>query len=140
MDQSTKKTTNESDCNTSQVAYGKSCPTLGAFLFAWQQNHSVGCTESKGPTYCWQILFVLKFSVLKIRRFWFYASIESWSIDMRHLFVAKTKTYKQKKHSYKVKSKFSRWTNFPQHKLCLGYFRVAPTTWRKFARFVYHCF
>ena len=25
-----------------------------------------------------------------------------------------------KKHSHKVKSKFSRWTNFPQHKLCLG--------------------
>ena len=24
-----------------QVVYGKTCPTLGALLFAWQQNHSV---------------------------------------------------------------------------------------------------
>ena len=44
MDQSTNKTTNEW---LLQVAYGKTCPTLGALLFAWQQNHSVGCTKSK---------------------------------------------------------------------------------------------
>ena len=44
MDQSTNKTTNEW---LLQVAYGKTCPTLGALLFAWQQNHSVGCMKSK---------------------------------------------------------------------------------------------
>ena len=44
MDQSTNKTTNEW---LLEVAYGKTCPTLGALLFAWQQNHSVGCTKSK---------------------------------------------------------------------------------------------
>ena len=43
MDQSTNKTTNEW---LLQVAYGKTCSTLGALLlFAWQQNHSVGCTK-----------------------------------------------------------------------------------------------
>ena len=42
MDQSTNKTTNEW---LLEVAYGKTCPTLGALLFAWQQNHSVGCTK-----------------------------------------------------------------------------------------------
>ena len=44
MDHSTKKTTNQ--CLL-QVTNGKTCPTLGALLFTWQQNHSVGCTESK---------------------------------------------------------------------------------------------
>ena len=44
MDQSTNKTTNKW---LLQVAYGKTCPTLGALLFAWQQNHSVGCMKSK---------------------------------------------------------------------------------------------
>ena len=44
MDQSTNKTTNKW---LLQVAYGKTCPTLGALLFTWQQNHSVGCTKSK---------------------------------------------------------------------------------------------
>ena len=44
MDQSTNKTTNEW---LLEVGYGKTCPTLGALLFAWQQNHSVGCTKSK---------------------------------------------------------------------------------------------
>ena len=44
MDHSTNKTTNEW---LLQAAYGKTCPTLGALLFAWQQNHSVGCTKSK---------------------------------------------------------------------------------------------
>ena len=44
MDQSTNKTTNEW---LLQVAYGKTCPTLGALLFTWQQNHSVGCMKSK---------------------------------------------------------------------------------------------
>ena len=44
MDQSTNKTTNEW---LSQVAYGKTYSTLGALQFAWQQNHSVGCTKSK---------------------------------------------------------------------------------------------
>ena len=44
MDQSTNKTTNEW---LLQAAYGKTCPTLGALLLAWQQNHSVGCTKSK---------------------------------------------------------------------------------------------
>ena len=44
MDQSTNKTTNEW---LLQVAYGKTCATLGALQFAWQQNHSVVCTKSK---------------------------------------------------------------------------------------------
>ena len=44
MDQSTNKTTNEW---LLQVAFGKTCPTLGALLFAWQQNHSLGCTKGK---------------------------------------------------------------------------------------------
>ena len=35
MDQSTNKTTNEW---LLQVACGKTCPTLGALLFAWQKN------------------------------------------------------------------------------------------------------
>ena len=55
MDQSTNKTTNEW---LLQVAYGKTCPTLGALLFAWQQNHSVGCTKSKDRhTVCKSCLF-----------------------------------------------------------------------------------
>ena len=44
MDQSTNKTTNEW---LLQVAFGKTCPTLGALLFVWQQNHSLGCMKSK---------------------------------------------------------------------------------------------
>ena len=44
MDQSTNSTTNEW---LLQVAYGKTCPTLGALQFAWQQNHSAVCTKSK---------------------------------------------------------------------------------------------
>ena len=44
MDQSTNKTTNEW---LLQVACGKTCPTLGALLFAWPKKHSVGCTKSK---------------------------------------------------------------------------------------------
>ena len=42
MDQSTNKTTN---AWLLQVAYGKTCSTLGALLFAWQKSHSVGCTK-----------------------------------------------------------------------------------------------
>ena len=51
MDQSTNKTTNEW---LLQVAYEKTCSTLGALLFAWQkqqqqqkQQKSVGCTKTK---------------------------------------------------------------------------------------------
>ena len=44
MDQSTDKTANEW---LLQAAFGKTCPTLGALLFAWQQNHSLGCTKSE---------------------------------------------------------------------------------------------
>ena len=56
MDQSTNKTTNEW---LLQVACGKTCPTLGALLFAWKEktnkqtnknkkeNKKVGCTKSK---------------------------------------------------------------------------------------------
>ena len=40
----TNKTTNE---RLFQVAYGKTCPTLGALLFTWQQNYSLGCMKSK---------------------------------------------------------------------------------------------
>ena len=67
----------------------------------------------------------------------------SWWIQKRHLFSAK-------RHSHKVKTKFSKWTEFPQHKLCLGEVRphhlgevrptppggkFAHTTWGKFAPF-----
>ena len=38
MDQSSNKPANEW---LLQVAYGKTCPTLGALLFAWQQNYSM---------------------------------------------------------------------------------------------------
>ena len=60
MDQSTNKTTNEW---LLQVAYGKICSTLGALLFAWQKNTIVWVVRKARTKYCWQILFVLKFSV-----------------------------------------------------------------------------
>ena len=41
--------------------------------------------------------------------FSFHTFIKSWCIDIRNLFLAK-------RYSHKVKSKFSRWTNFPEHK------------------------
>ena len=75
----------------------------------------------KGPTYCWTILFVLKFRVWNVYWIWFYTSIESWRIEYLSFI------FRKKTHSHKVKSKFSRWTNFPQHKLCLGDLR--PHQW-----------
>ena len=68
MDQSTNKTTNEW---LLQVAYGKTCPTLGALLFAWQRKHSVGCTKSKdrillADLVCIEVLCLPRSAHLKI--------------------------------------------------------------------------
>ena len=60
MDQFKNKTTNEW---LLQVACGKTCPTSGALLFAWQKKNIVWVVQKPRTEYCWQILFVLKFSV-----------------------------------------------------------------------------
>ena len=113
MDQSTNKTTNEW---LLQVAYGKTCPTLGALLFTWQQNHNVGCMKSKDrhtvgrSCLFWSSVFESFFNFGFTQQ-----SKADESISVTFLFL--------KEHSHKVKSKFWRWTNFHQHKLCLEVFR-----------------
>ena len=54
MDQSTNKTTNEW---LLQVACGKTSPTLGALLFAWQKKKIARVVRKPRTRYCWQILF-----------------------------------------------------------------------------------
>ena len=99
-----------------QVVYGRTCPTSGAT----KPQTLCRLHEKRGPTYCWPILFVMKLSVWKVYRFSGFTIyiIESWWIDM-HL----KKKNLQKQHSHKVKSTFSGWTNFPQHKFSLGELR-----------------
>ena len=110
MDQSTNKTTNESDFTSS---IWKNCAILGAVLFVWQQTIAwVICKTGTLLTdvVCFEVL------CLKSLLICFHTFIKSWSIDIRHLFLAR-------RHTHKIKTKFSRWTNFSQHKLCLGEIR-----------------
>ena len=87
-----------------QVAYGENCAVLGAGLFAWQQTIA-------WDTVGWHLFWssVLEKSI----DFSFHTLTKRWWIDIRHFLSAKI-------HSHKIKSRFSRWTKFPQHKLCLG--------------------
>ena len=96
------------------------------FSILWHRLHN-GSVHKDGHTVGWCCLFwssVLEKSI----KFSFHTFIKSWRLDIRHLFSAKT-------HSHKVKSKFSRWMNFPQHKLCLEEVRpphlgeISPFCW-----------
>ena len=118
-----KQKANESDFTSS--LWEKLCYS-GSHAVRLATNHSVGYTQD-GHTVSWCWLFwssVLEKSI----EFSFHTFIKSWWIDIRHLFSAK-------RHSHKVKTKFSRWTNIAQRKLWLGKF--TQSTWGKFALFVY---
>ena len=124
MDQSTNKTTNEW---LLKVGHGKTCSTLGVLLFAWQQNHSVSCKKSKDRHTVGQSCLFWSSVFEKFMEFGFTHQLKAdESIYVWHLFLEK----KEEDHSHKVKSKFSRWTNFPK----INY------AWGNFALFVYPCF
>ena len=93
-----------------QVVFVEKLCYSGSRAVRLATNHSVGYTQD-GHTVSWCLFWssVLEKSI----EFSFHTLIKRWWIDIRHLFSAK-------RHSYKIKSKFSRWTNFPQHKLCFG--------------------
>ena len=110
MDQSTNKTTNENSFTSS--VWEKLCS--GSCAVSMATNYSMGCMQD-GHAVSWCLFWssVLEKSI----EFSFHTFIKSWWINILHLFSAKW-------HSHKIKSKFSRWLNFPQHKLCLG--KVCP--------------
>ena len=110
MDQSSKKTTNESDCYKQHIGkpvlLWEPCYLLGNKTIVWVVWKvrtdillaDLVCFE----VHCLKRLLIL---VLHINR-----KLMNWYVS--YIF--------SKEHLHKVKSKFSRWTNFLQHKLCLG--------------------
>ena len=110
MDQSTNKTTSESDFTSSvceKLCYSGSCAVHLA------TNHSMGYTQYVMTSTLFTDVVCFKVQCLKSLLNCFYTFVKSWWINIHHLFSAK-------RHSHKVKSKFSSWMNFPQHKRWVG--------------------
>ena len=110
MDQSTKKTGNESDC------YNQG---MGKPVLLWEPCYLLG-----NKTIVW-VVWKVRTNILLADLVCFEVQcLKSFFILVLHINRKQMNLYASlmfsKKHSHKVKIKFSRWTNVPQHKSCLG--------------------